>query len=115
MLHDSFPNVQFLLATHSPSLLGEAGDGQLLNLDGGRALPVAGLRGMDVRWITEHEMHAPVRNVDVQKEIDAVRSAIDAGDYAVARGQIVSLRDEHPFDPDITRLFALLTQLERSA
>ena len=115
VLRESFPNVQFMLATHSPSLLGEADDGQLLNLDGGQARPVAGLRGMDVRWITEHEMDAPVRNVEVQHEIDAVRAAIDDGDYSAARAQILQLRAAQPSDPDVTRLFALLTQLERSA
>jgi predicted ATP-binding protein involved in virulence len=120
----TFPNVQFLVATHSPALLGETNDGQLfavvaqaMNIDGhdnGGAHAVDGLRGMEIGWITRHTMDTPSRNPEVAEQIVAVRNLIDNQDYENARAQAIQLRAGMPEDPEITGILAMLTQLERA-
>jgi hypothetical protein len=113
-LLETFPNVQFLVATHSPALLGETNDGQLFAVDNGSAHPVDGLHGMEIGWITRHTMDTPSRNPEVAEQIVAIRNLIDNEDYESARAQATHLRGEMPEDPEITGLLAMLTQLERA-
>lgn len=110
----TFPNVQFLVATHSPALLGETNDGQLFAVDNGAAHAVNGLHGMEIGWITRHAMDTPSRNPAVEQQIVAVRDLIDNQDYERLEGRRSNCGPRCPRIQRSRRSWRCLTQLERA-
>jgi predicted ATP-binding protein involved in virulence len=88
MLRHVFPNIQFLLSTHSPQVLGNVPDDmkvfELSNLESQFSiLELNTLRGWDVNSILENNMKTPSQNLEVKEEIDKAYELVSVGEYSL--------------------------------
>lgn len=120
-LRRTFPNVQFIVSTHSPQVLGEVPREQIRVLSsdaGGR--PVVSIpyrsRGLDSSQILKEVFEAPDRNEDVQRQLDAIFAELDRDDtksLARARKKIDKLRKELRGEiPELIEAESMLFMLE---
>ncbi|MBR1634144.1 MAG: AAA family ATPase [Lachnospiraceae bacterium] len=89
MLHDTFPNVQFILTTHSPQVLGEAGDDfevySLRRGDQGQIEAICGSYfGWDSNIILEEGMDTGRMSHIVMEHIENMYEAYEKGDLQSA-------------------------------
>jgi predicted ATP-binding protein involved in virulence len=68
-LRNTFPNCQFLLATHSALVISDAKDVQCYVLDNGQVEPVKDLYGLDANQVLVEVMDTEIRNEEVQAKI----------------------------------------------
>ncbi len=92
-LQKAFPKLQFIVTTHAPILIAAAPAGSVLELDpklpdGWRPLPH--LHGQDANGVLDR-LDVPARPEATRQAIDAVGEAIDAGNFAEARGRLAAL------------------------
>ncbi len=70
-LREIFPNVQFVVTTHSPLILGEVSKEQIRILHNGKIYNLKSQTyGRDISEIIENIMGVPLRNEKIQKKID---------------------------------------------
>ncbi len=116
----TFPNCQFIAATHSPQVIGEVSPNSLIFLakDSDRIIVRPGRQGygLDTNWILEHLMDTPARNITAKKQIDFVEDALEEGDLDTARLELEQLRKIlHGDDGEVARLEASINNLEELA
>jgi predicted ATP-binding protein involved in virulence len=115
-LKRTFPNVQFVCASHSPQVIGELARDEIVDLRGERAGPPAIAYGADSNWILEHVMDAPSRAVPARQTIRDAEEALDEGDFPKARTALDRLRGMlRGEDGELVRLESSLYTLETLA
>ncbi len=120
-LRTTFPNVQFVVSTHSPQVLGEVaheGIRRLTKDEDSRIsirIPRQSL-GLDSNQVLKEVLGAPSRNKSVNKQIEDIFRDIDREDknsLARARGAMKKLEEELGGNiPDLVEAEALLFMLD---
>lgn len=88
-LRDTFPNIQFIITTHSPKVLGEVGDDINIfelerNENGIEITEMPSLRGWDSNYILETYMGTSSLNLDVKGKISHMFTLIKNKKYQEA-------------------------------
>ncbi|TMQ03593.1 MAG: hypothetical protein E6J90_03205 [Deltaproteobacteria bacterium] len=104
-LRRTFPQIQFIVTTHSPQIVASVSRSQIRLLDRNRL--IAGepyVEGRDSNEILEDVFGVPSRPESTQAEIDALYQLIEAEHYAAARSSLAALRQRlGPDDAAIVR------------
>jgi predicted ATP-binding protein involved in virulence len=84
-LKGTFPNIQFIITTHSPQVLSEVQKDEFFILDDGKIFqPATSPLGKDSNSILEEIMDTSIRPLEVQKLIDEFFSFINIGEFEEA-------------------------------
>lgn len=99
VLRKCFPNIQFIISTHSPQILGEVESKHLriLTLQESREIKVTipeQSYGLTSSEIVEELMGGKGRNQDVKKKIDQIFKLIDQENFVKAESEIKELQTE---------------------
>lgn len=97
-LHDTFPNIQFIITTHSPIVLSEVDDNYnvffLNNVDGNsEIIQFRRLDGYDANYILEEFMGTKSKNPKTEKVIDNIYKLIENKKFDEAEEQVRYLRE----------------------
>ena len=98
VLRETFPNIQFIITTHSPIVLSEADENYNLffvdNKDGKFSIQKSQqLNGYDANAVLEQFMGTRSMNVKMQQFIDSIYRDIDQREYERAEDKINELAD----------------------
>lgn len=97
-LRNAFPNIQFIITTHSPQILGEIKDMDIFKLimenSCVKAQKVISTFGRDSDYILEQFMDSSEKNVDVTHKIDTLYRSIHSNDFGKAEEIIEDLSNE---------------------
>lgn len=91
-----FPNVQFIVTTHSPQILGEADDNYLIlaiDEDTREIIEISRLDGCDSNYILEEYMHTSSKNEATQNLIDEINKCIVKKEFENAAEKLSELKD----------------------
>lgn len=111
-LKKAFPSLQFIVASHSPQILGELSPEEIVVLDSdGVAHPQVSY-GMDASRVLEIIMGTPARPIEVQKAIDEIFEAIERNDLSSAWERLTELRKRAPGVTELGRADALIRRKE---
>ena len=95
-LAKTFPKVQFIVATHSPKILGSLSNenASIFKLEDGKCFTEDGQLGRDANWILETVMDTPEMDALPRKEFDAYFTKIKTSDFQnlEARQELVAMR-----------------------
>ena len=92
-LHKTFPKVQFILTTHSPTVLTNVPKENIRILNNGEIYtPDVNTRGRDVNSILREIMHTAIRPSDVTEKLNAFSKAIEDEDLDTAQKILDELR-----------------------
>ena len=104
-LNQTFPNCQFIATTHSPQIIGHVLPHSIFMLEHGRDGIISthpevsfGQTSNQILQIMGVEPRSP----DIQKRLDDLFDTIGRGDLSYAREELVLLRREIGFDPDLS-------------
>ncbi len=108
-LKKTFPNVQFILTTHSPQVLGEIGSESLVLLEetpeGIQSRRFAHeVHGLSSGEILESLMETPERTDQVEQELNGAYEAIERGDLQRAKELLAELTGRAKDVPELERL-----------
>lgn len=107
-LTQTFPNLQFIVTTHSPLVINQVKHDNIIVLDDFRVTPGTQLRetyGMDVNGVLNSIMGAPLRPQAVRQKFSAIGEALEAGQIEQAKNALrVLKREVDPDDPEILAL-----------
>ena len=118
-LPNIFPNIQFILTSHSPQVMGSASDFKVFFLEGEASLGNekirnANLYGKDSNLILEAFMGTSSRDKDVQQLIDELFIYLTNKDLNKSKELFKSLLTILDFsDPDLKKAEFLINRLER--
>lgn len=116
VIHDlkrTFPQIQFVVTTHSPQLIGEALPREIRILDHGTVSTPPRSYGVDSSRILEEVMHASPRNVETEKLLSGLAELIDKEDMVGARAALNLVEEKlGPDDPEVTGATTLIQLLE---
>lgn len=112
VLKNTFPNLQFIVTTHSPIILSEADeDYNLIFLKREEnkieITPMAQLNGYDANMVLEKFMGTKSINPVTERFIDSIYNAIECGDYLAAKSKIdclAALTNENHQDVIMARM-----------
>ncbi len=93
-LKETFPNVQFIVTTHSPQVLGEADNNYKIyavDSDTREYRLIERLDGADSNLILEEYMGTPHISTATQNLIDEINTTVASGDFAVAKKRLTDL------------------------
>ena len=93
-LRETFPNVQFLVTTHSPQVLGEADNSYKIyavDSDTKEYHLIERLDGADSNLILEEYMGTPHISISTQSLIDEINTAVANGNFTVAKSRLADL------------------------
>ena len=98
VLRETFPNIQFIITTHSPIVLNEIDDNYkvfFLNHDGDGVsiLDFSRLDGFDINYILEEFMGTKSRNRKTEDLVRSIYNSVEGGDLDRAREGISELKD----------------------
>lgn len=111
-LQKAFPKVQFIVASHSPQVLGELKPEQIILLrPEGTAHPQVSY-GLTSSQVLEEIMGASERSGDVKKRLSELGSTLARNELPAARQHIADLEKEAPGIPELTGAKALLKRKE---
>ena len=116
VLKELFPNIQFLITTHSPQILGEVDRSYnlfMLSKDeyGKSILEPRYLYGKDSDSILRADMDVPVRTIKANEMFEHFYNALDRDDYTTAENVLKEMDTYLGDDPEIAKC---RTQLEFS-
>lgn len=97
ILKETFPNIQFIITTHSPQVLGELDENYkifaLTHKDGDTfAKEISQMNGFDSNYILEEFMETKSINQDFQKLLDEANKAISKNKFKDAREKIEKVK-----------------------
>ena len=108
-LHKTFPKVQFIFTTHSPTVLTNVPKENIIVLEDGKIYtPDINTKGRDVNSILREIMHSEIRPSDITEKLNAFSKAIESGDLNAAQKILDTLR-EHLGDNDSEVVGAQIT------
>lgn len=111
-LQKAFPKVQFIVASHSPQVLGELKPEQIILLrPEGTAHPQVSY-GLTSSQVLEEIMGASERSVKVEERLSELGVALARNELPAARQHISDLEKEAPGIPELTGAKALLKRKE---
>lgn len=113
-LKDSFPNIQFIVTTHSPLILSSVQD-KVITIENGQAYYTVKTYGRTANDILKNAMQTPERLEDVQQFLDDYFEMIDAGEGNTKEG--LELREFlekliGKDDPELARADVLISFFE---
>ena len=97
VLHEIFPNIQFIVTTHSPQVLGEADNSyQIYSLDedeagNGTAKLISRMDGFDSNMILEQYMGTESASRTKRDLVNGIHHAIYSGEYKLAEEGLSNL------------------------
>lgn len=94
----TFPNVQFILTTHSPHVISDRSDILLYSLEDGELIEEPNVYGEDVNTILTKIFDVDIRDSKVEKQFNIIRRAISNRDYLLAEDNINDLAQKLPSD-----------------
>ena len=118
VLKNTFPNIQFIITTHSPQVLGEVDDSYNLfsmssDQDGNRSIEqMSRFDCFDSNYILENFMQTSPENILFQERITAIYGSITANHFEDAHVQIMALKDL--LGPNHPEILALEGEYNRS-
>jgi len=116
IVHDlkrTFPQMQFVVTTHSPQLIGEALPREIRVLDHESVSTPPRSFGIDSSRILEEVMHTSPRNVSTEKLLLRLAELIDMEDLDGARTTLKMVEDKlGQSDPEVTGAATLIQLLE---
>lgn len=96
VLRKVFPNIQFIVTTHSPQVLGEVDDDyvvlKLTNTLGSGGVEVVSTYGKDANSILKYGMDTTERTEPVMKKFEEFYNALERSDYEYAQNILDDLR-----------------------
>lgn len=113
VLRELFPNIQFLITTHSPQILGEVDRSYNLFLlrrdeNGGSSIEKRYLYGMDSSSILRADMNVAERALRAEEMFDQFYEALDREDYELAENILGEMHKQLGDDPKIAECHAQL-------
>ena len=98
VLKKTFPNIQFIVTTHSPIVLSEADENynvffMKLEADEIEVRRVRQMNGYDANAVLEQFMETHSVNLETEKFIESIYEAIERGEYSVAEQKIAKLEE----------------------
>lgn len=118
VLKKTFPNIQFIITTHSPQVLGEVDDSyNLFSISsdqfGNRSIEqMTRFDCFDSNYILENFMQTSPENMLFQERIRAIYRSIKENQFEDAQAQIVTLKEL--LGPNHTEILALEGEYKRS-
>ncbi len=109
-LVQTFPNVQFILTTHSPHIISDRSDILVYALDDGELTQVPNIYGEDVNTVLTKVFDVPVRDKEVQQEFDNIAELIANHEFDKAEKNIIRLEKEMPQNLELLRCRLHLTK-----
>ncbi len=106
----TFPNVQFILTTHSPHIISDRSDILVYALDNGELIQVPNIYGEDVNTVLTKVFAVPVRDKKVQQEFDDIAELIANHEFDKAEKNIIRLEKEMPQNLELLRCRLHLTK-----
>lgn len=97
-LVDTFPNVQFILTTHSPHVISDRNDILLYSLDDGELTEMPNVYGEDANTVLTKIFDVDIRDSKVEEQFTVIRRAISNQDYPKAENKIAELVEKLPSD-----------------
>lgn len=111
-LKRAFPEVQFIVASHSPQVLGELHPDEIILLrPGGTSHPQVSY-GLTSSQVLEEIMDADARAPEVQNLLTAAFEVLERGELQNARTRLTELEDVAPGIPELAGAWALLRRKE---
>lgn len=109
VLQNVFPNIQFIVTTHSPQVLGEVCDNYMVlklssTLEGDGNIEVVSTYGKDSNWILKYDMNTPERSKPILKKFKDFYDALDKADYDSAQNILDDLQEMIGEDPELTSM-----------
>lgn len=95
-LKDTFPNIQFIITTHSPLLISDEKDLLCYSLDYGRLYEMDRLYGEDVNNVLTKAMDTDIRNQEIDNLIKSLMNAVQDKKLDQAKGILKQLGMELP-------------------
>jgi predicted ATP-binding protein involved in virulence len=112
-LKRTFPQIQFVVTTHSPQLIGEALPREIRVLDHGSVSIPPRSYGVDSSRILEEVMHTSPRNVDTKRLLSRLAELIDKEDMVGAREALKKVEENLGHDdPEVIGASTLIQLLE---
>lgn len=111
-LKRAFPAVQFIVASHSPQVLGELHPDEIILLRPHGTMHPQVSYGLDSSQILEEIMGADSRTESVDKRLSALFEALERNEIDVARREIELLKSDAPGIPELAGAEALLRRKE---
>lgn len=110
----TFPNIQFIVSTHSPQVLSEVEGDKIFALyqtdyNGIDIFKVKQAKGLNSSEILEIVMETSPLNSGVKKHLDKIFDAIDNEKFGLAKKSIQEFEHKYGSVPDLTRAETLLT------
>jgi predicted ATP-binding protein involved in virulence len=114
-LRKTFPNVQFIVTTHSPQVLSEVPREEITLLDDFQAYAAAApTEGRDTNSTLAEVFGVPAHPRETIEAIGAITNLIDEGRYPEAKEKLGTLaRKVTERDPEVARLQTMLDVVER--
>ena len=84
----TFPNVQFILTTHSPHIVSDRQDILVYSLDNGQIETMGNVYGEDANTVLNDIFHVPERTPEIHKAFNDIRRAISHKAFDNAESQI---------------------------
>ncbi|MBF0295327.1 MAG: AAA family ATPase [Magnetococcales bacterium] len=112
-LAKTFPNVQFILTTHSPIVISQEREICVFVLNDGTIQRAGHTYGLDVNQILLQEMDTDIRAPEIQQKIDNLLDAIQDQRLSDARALLAQLATDLPADHlELTKARLLLRRVE---
>lgn len=112
-LRETFPKCQFILTTHSPLVISDPDNVQVLILDNGVIREAPEVYGMDVEQVFLEVMKTPLRYEPLQEKIDLLLESIQDRNFALSRQLRQELGADLPDDHrELARADILLRRQE---
>ena len=112
VLKRAFPEVQFIVASHSPQVLGELHPDEIILLrPSGTAHPQVSY-GLTSSQVLEEIMEADARAPEVQKMLTETFEVLEQGELQTAREKLTALEAVAPGIPELAGGWALLRRKE---
>ncbi|MBD8528580.1 MULTISPECIES: AAA family ATPase [unclassified Massilia] len=111
-LKRAFPAIQFIVASHSPQVLGELHPDEIILLRPHGTVHPQVSYGLDSSQILEEIMGADARTESVDKRLSALFEALERNEIDVARREIELLKSDAPGIPELAGAEALLRRKE---
>jgi len=107
-LKRAFPALQFIVASHSPQVIGELHPDEIILLRPGGTVHPQVSYGLDSSQILEEIMGATARNADVEKRLADLFEHMERNQLDLAANEISRLKNDVPGLPELAGAEALL-------
>jgi predicted ATP-binding protein involved in virulence len=111
-LKKAFPAVQFIVASHSPQVIGELRPDEIILLRNHSITHPQVSYGLTSSQVLEEIMGADARSPVVQEMLASTFEFLERGDLQDAKSKLVELEGESPGLPELAGAWALLRRKE---